>query len=85
MVPTKWLLTPTVALTVTGLSLWAWLPPDTEGSGRAITCPTEAGPRTQKEVAVALARKSGEAVERGVPPIDAARPARTEIATFALG
>ncbi len=48
----------------------------------AIACPT--GPGAGKEPSMEVASPTGEA-PRVLPPLDAARPDRTEAAVFALG
>jgi len=57
---------------------------DAETPAKGISCPTEPGPQTEKESIMETARTM-EPLQRTLPPIDAVRPARTEVATFALG
>lgn len=58
--------------------------PGVETGARGIACPVEPGPETGKEATMETAREM-DVVQRTLPPVDAVRPARTELATFALG
>ena len=82
----KWLVLAAVAV-VAGVALWAWSPPaGSEGMAKGITCPTDPGLGREKGLAMDTAtRKLEEGADRNPPPIEAQRPAKTELATFALG
>ena len=71
-----------VALALAGAALWAVRTSEADSPGAGISCPS--GVETQKEVPMELARKH-DGADRRPAPIDAVRPARTEVATFGLG
>jgi len=52
-----------------------------EPTPKGISCPT--APGAEKETTMAIPARNPQSST--VPPIDAARPARTEVAVFALG
>ena len=65
-----------------GAALWAAPGSERDTPRTGISCPS--GAETREEMPMELARKY-EDVERKPAPIDAVRPARTEVATFGLG